>query len=563
MTILLSLNCLMNSTVLLVINNINIISYYLIDTVIEEPFPTLLVVIASSTGQGDLPQNGIQFKEKIEGKTLKKTDLVMLCLGDSNYTTFMDGPHALLNAMLKAGIRLVDQIVEADDSNNDAFADATDKFIEGIDAVVRKWVDNELSESIEPVFHPLSSTSQKAKRACKYETIIEFVKSSDHVAGSDLKIPKMPEPAFEISCDLSDCPPDITQFGQVKNGVAFEPVSSPIYECSVLNGKRLTSVKAEKQAWEITLSLPENTRVSDNNRELHCGDCVALFTPNDPGEVNLALKAFGKNMNVLANGQKRPSWFPERESLKNLLEFYVELRTPVSKTMLGHLMKTTTNEEIKRRFGEFVSREGKDLYRALLEKQVTFIDLLVAFPLLKPPVSVLSYLKRLQRRWYSIANWIDYSSSGVESRSLRIAFTEISSPKAGLMTNQLARIIDNLKEHQVCTPPFYPSRKRIILECRDPPPNMFRLDETPDIPILMIAAGSGIAPFIGFLDRIASIPGKEAALLFGCRNEHSYIYKDALQKKLQEGSLKKLLVAMSRERNKKYVQDVLLGMLLI
>ena len=122
----------------------------------SEPVPTLLVVIASSTGQGDLPQNGIQFVEKIEGRNLTKTDLLMLCLGDSNYTTFMDGPHGLLSSMLRAGIRLVDQIVEADDANNDAFADATDKFIEGIDPLVRKWVSNELSESIEPVFHPLS-----------------------------------------------------------------------------------------------------------------------------------------------------------------------------------------------------------------------------------------------------------------------------------------------------------------------------------------------------------------------------------------------------------------------
>jgi sulfite reductase alpha subunit-like flavoprotein len=231
--------------------------------------------------------------------------------------------------------------------------------------------------------------------------------------------------------------------------------------------------------------------------------------------------------------------------------------------MLGHLTNKNSCEEIKRRLGEFVSREGKDLYRALLDKQVTFVDLLVAFPLLKPPVSVLSYLKRLQRRWYSIANWIDYSSADVDSRALRIAFTEVSMPRAGLMTNQLARIIDNLNEHEIPSLPFYPSRDRIILECRDPPPNMFRLDENKDIPILMIAAGSGIAPFIGFLDRIGNLSGKEATLIFGCRDEHSFIYKEALQKKVEEGSLKKLHVAMSREGNKKYVQDVLLGTLII
>ena len=530
---------------------------------ISETTPTLLVVIASSTGQGELPPNGAQFLSKIEKVKLHQTDFCMLCLGDSNYTTFMDGPHGLLKAMLRAGMRLVDQIVEADDSNNDAFADATDKFIEGIECLVRKWVNNELTQSVEPVFHPLSSTSQKAKQASQYDAVIELIRRSDHVAASTaLKIPKMPEPAFEIATDDSQetySPPQ--NFSEIQNGAAFEPVSSPIYECTVLNGKRLTSVQAEKQAWEISLSLPESTRCgSDNGRELHCGDCVALFTPNDPKEVDLAMKAFGgTDVAVFAKGGKRPSWFPERASLKNLLEYHVELRTPVSKTMLGHLMNSCSSSDVKRRLGEFVSREGKEIYRALLDNQVTFVDLLVAFPQLSPKLSILAYLKRLQRRWYSIANWIDYSQA-VDSRVIRIAFTEVSLPKPGLMTNQLARIIDNLKEHDAGDLPFGPCRNKVILECRDPPPNMFRLDETPNVPILMIAAGSGIAPFIGFLEKIASIDGKEASLIFGCRNEHSHIYKDSMQKRLEEGTLKNLWIAMSREGNKKYVQDILLGM---
>ena len=71
--------------------------------------------------------------------------------------------------------------------------------------------------------------------------------------------------------------------------------------------------------------------------------------------------------------------------------------------MLGNLMKKTENADLKRRFGEFFSREGKELYREMLDKQVIFVDLLVAFPLLKPPVSVLAYLKR-QEYLFAIKN---------------------------------------------------------------------------------------------------------------------------------------------------------------
>ena len=93
-------------------------------------------------------------------------------------------------------------------------------------------------------------------------------------------------------------------------------------------------------------------------------------------------------------------------------------------------------------------------------------------------------------------------NKSADFRAVRIAFTEISLPKAGLMTNQLARIIENLNENDCNSPPFCPNKNRIILECREPPPNFFHLEENPEIPILMIVAGSGIAPFIGFLERI-------------------------------------------------------------
>mgnify|MGYP000077691941 CR=1 FL=1 len=63
---------------------------------------------------------------------------------------------------------------------------------------------------------------------------------------------------------------------------------------------------------------------------------------------------------------------------------------------------------LKRRLQEFISRDGKEEFRQLLQKQVTFVDLLVAFENLNIKLDVLTYLRRLQRRWYSIANYIDY-----------------------------------------------------------------------------------------------------------------------------------------------------------
>ena len=76
------------------------------------------------------------------------------------------------------------------------------------------------------------------------------------------------------------------------------------------------------------------------------------------------------------------------------------------------------------------------------------------------------------------------------------------------MTGQLAQIGQLLSSAEnkhdftstVKSLPFGPTWDKVFVSFRDPPPNQFRLPTTTSIPLLLIAAGSGIAPFIGFLE---------------------------------------------------------------
>ena len=82
--------------------------------------------------------------------------------------------------------------------------------------------------------------------------------------------------------------------------------------------------------------------------------------------------------------------------------------------------------------------------------------------------------------------------------------------------------------------------------------------------MIMVAAGTGLAPFRGFLqDRAAEkAEGKHvgpATLFFGCRNpEQDYIYEDELRA-FEEAGLVRLRPAFSRVpgRPKTYVQQVI------
>jgi len=86
----------------------------------------------------------------------------------------------------------------------------------------------------------------------------------------------------------------------------------------------------------------------------------------------------------------------------------------------------------------------------------------------------------------------------------------------------------------------------------------FRLPADPDTPIVMIGPGTGVAPFIGFLqDRQARGAGGPAWLLFGEQREATdFYYADELAAFQAAGVLTRLDTAFSRDqRAKVYVQD--------
>ena len=88
----------------------------------------------------------------------------------------------------------------------------------------------------------------------------------------------------------------------------------------------------------------------------------------------------------------------------------------------------------------------------------------------------------------------------------------------------------------------------------------FHLPASGHAPIVMIGAGTGIAPFIGFLQNLASAaPRPESHLFFGERREAAdFLYREELQAYLEQGVLTGLYTAFSRDGAEKYyVQDAL------
>lgn len=239
----------------------------------------------------------------------------------------------------------------------------------------------------------------------------------------------------------------------------------------------------------------------------------------------------------------------------------------------------------KRCLEEISSREGAQLYtEQILNKNTSVLDILRAYPSCKPPITLLlQHLPRLMPRPYSICNsplcdkntikicfsvalikdgkkgiatgWLEDISKSINLTVINhkdaILENDLNSDKDDKITDLIS---DKLKYLNINKSENY------VLSAYLRNSNTFCLPKDPSIPIIMIAIGTGLAPFIGFLEerqhlrkRDAQMSFGKAWLYFGCRySDKDFIFKDELEGFVSDDTLSKLIVSHSREDNVKF-----------
>jgi len=92
----------------------------------------------------------------------------------------------------------------------------------------------------------------------------------------------------------------------------------------------------------------------------------------------------------------------------------------------------------------------------------------------------------------------------------------------------------------------------------------FHLADQQQTPIIMLAAGTGVAPYIGFLQQLSQQvqrgSSRNSLLFFGERyRQHDYLYQSQLQTWQEQQVLQKVITVFSRDQpHKRYVQHALL-----
>jgi len=220
---------------------------------------------------------------------------------------------------------------------------------------------------------------------------------------------------------------------------------------------------------------------------------------------------------------------------------------PISKKQLEILASCCENDQDKT---ELLKLTGEKYSEEILEKRMNILDILESYPSCQ--LTFADYLRMLpclRFRQYSIS-----SSPLCNAEVVTLTFDVLRSPAlsgcgqyVGVASNYLAE----LKQGD-----------RISCSVRTSNMNFHPPEET-DTPIVMIAAGTGVAPFRAFVQERAAqlICGRKVGktiLYFGCRSENYFFYKNEFDKWSQLDGIQ-VKIAYSREENvpKKYVQDLL------
>ncbi|RDD45610.1 Methionine synthase reductase [Trichoplax sp. H2] len=409
------------------------------------------------------------------------------------------------------------------------------------------------------------------------------LKEYDATFPEDLKLPTLPMPYLNI--EISET--DQADTDMLDNTASCDYVNrcigarTDIILANVQEAKYLTAENAIKKVLELVLCQ------NDESIDFLPGDSINVFCPNNEEEVNWIISRLGLidirnrtfTLRVMSETKKRlpkiPDHIPKDCTIKEALMFHCDIRSIPKKATLRMLAEYTENQNERKRLLQLSSREGGNDYTNLIcNSSISFLDILATFPSCRPPfIKVIELLPRLQPRPYSIVN------SPIQGKKImKVAFTIVQLPpsiatrglREGLCSGWLQSITKHLHSPQLSHGNNVGTVKIGISSRRN---QNFNLPNDKSTPLIMIGAGTGISPYVGFLEHRWLIENDMAQtahygswlLFYGCRHkDRDYLYKNDINTYLHRKILTHHYVAFSREVQEnlsekfpRYVQECL------
>ncbi|WP_393063462.1 molybdopterin-dependent oxidoreductase [Streptomyces sp. LN549] len=439
---------------------------------------TDLLLVTSTFGDGDAPDNGAAFWQALSGPDAGRMDGIryaVLAFGDSNYADFCGHGRRLDERFDALGAT---RLIPRFDCEPD-FEEAAEQWLDQVVTALTAAADRQ------PVPAGADGTTVSGPTGTTTRTVAT------------------PPPAPAPVCYSK---------------------ASPF--ATLLVGNRLLSLPGSgKEVRQFALDTRDGRLAYD------AGDALGVRPTNGTPLVAEWLALTGLDAAEPVDlGDSSP--IPLEEALRTRLDI-----SRITTDLLKFTAERTGSHELKR----LLRPDNKDaLAKWSWSRQAA--DVVAAFPVRASAAEWAGALRRLQPRLYSIS-----SSPLAHPSEVRLTVSVVR------YTNDLGR-----NRKGVCS--------TYLADCADDGPVQvfvqrsphFRPPADPATPMIMVGPGTGVAPFIGFLeDRRARGHTGPNWLFFGeQRQATDFYYRQELEAYQASGHLDRLDLAFSRDqRNKIYVQD--------
>jgi sulfite reductase (NADPH) flavoprotein alpha-component len=290
---------------------------------------------------------------------------------------------------------------------------------------------------------------------------------------------------------------------------------------TVLSRTRLNKPGSEKETWHLEFDL------SACGLDYDVGDAFGLFPANEAGLVDSVINALGAPADFPIGGRM----------LREVLTDGVSLSP--APDMLFQLFSYITGGERRKKALALSTGEDPD-------GDAETLDVLAAiekFPGIRPdPEAFIEALDPLQPRLYSISSSPKVNRGRVALTVDAVRYDIGKRTRLGVASTYLA-------ERCALGSPL-----RVYVQKA----HAFGLPADPQVPIIMIGPGTGVAPFRAFLQERGAIgaPGRNWLFFGHQRSNYDFFYEDEFKGMKTSGLLTRLSLAWSRDGNEKiYVQD--------
>lgn len=355
---------------------------------------------------------------------------------------------------------------------------------------------------------------------------------------------------------------------EVSSGMRASTLGLQLEEGFIVENKILTSPNAPAKR-VVRFKLP-------SDMTYQCGDYLAVLPVNPSSVVRRAIRRFDLPWDAVLRIQKTqsstaPASIPLDTPISafELLSTYVELSQPASKRDVNALADAAIEDAETQAELRYIASSPSRFTSEIVHKRVSILDILMRYPAIKLPIGdFLAMLPPMRVRQYSIS-----SSPLSDPSECSITFSVLNAPALsgpsepgsespeqylGVASNYLSELQAGERAHITVRPSHSGFKPPVDLQT----------------PMIMACAGSGLAPFRGFvMDRAERIRGRgssatdvpeaeqpaKAILYVGCRTKgQDDIHADEIAEWAAQGAVE-VRWAYSRpaEGKGQHVQDLM------